>query len=444
MKKYSKNTKALFAGSLLVAASLSAAYTAGDPGAVVSTPMDEVAAATASSTESVVSWDLPVTRNDHVDQWIGFLKGRNADKTRTWMERSGRYTPMIRAELRKRGMPEDLIYLAFIESGFSPNAKSQAAAVGLWQFIAETGKRYGLEVNGYVDQRRDPLKATGAALDYLSELHDRFGSWYLAAAAYNTGENRVARIMREETGSERGTDQDFWRIAPRLPQETRNYVPLMLAAGHIGKEPEKYGFVDVDYQAPLSFATVRVPQDVPLAAVARAVGADVKDIELLNPELVRDQTPPTREWDVRVPEGSEVQFATNFPAALSAIRLAAVKEKAATKTLASTTYRVKSGETLSGIAKRFGVSVSALTKANGGLLPSRLRAGQSLRIPKASASSTRLASSKSTSSKRYYSVRKGDSLSVIATRYDTSVTRIKRLNGLRSSVVRPGQKLRVS
>ncbi|MGQ0815191.1 MAG: transglycosylase SLT domain-containing protein [Gemmatimonadota bacterium] len=374
-RKPTSNIRAFLMGTLLLSASL-VAYTVGGDDAHVreAAPMAEVMAATPAST-SAVNWDLPVTRNNRVDQWIDFLKGRNANKTRLWLERSGKYTPMIQAELRKRGMPEDLIYLAFIESGFSPNAKSHAAAVGLWQFIAETGKRYGLEVSSHVDERRDPIKATGAALDYLSELYDRFGSWYLAAAAYNTGENRVARIMREETGSERGDDDDFWKIASRLPAETRNYVPLMLAAGHIGKQPEQFGFDDVDYQAPLSFATVRVPQNVPLAAVAKAVGVDADAIEELNPELVRNQTPPTRAWHVRIPAGAERQFAANFPTALHAIRVAAIKEKSA---------------------------------------------------------------------QRYHSVRRGDNLSVIARRYDTSVSAIKRLNGLRSSLVRPGQKLRVS
>ncbi|MGQ0561891.1 MAG: transglycosylase SLT domain-containing protein [Gemmatimonadota bacterium] len=368
-----QNAVALFTGALLLSASLAASVSFNEA-ARDAAPMDEVVAATTSKA-GVVSWDLPVTRNDEVDEWIDFLKGRNSEKTELWLERSGKYTPMILAELRKRGMPEDLIYLAFIESGFAPNAKSRAAAVGLWQFIAETGRRYGLEVSSYVDERRDPVKATHAALDYLTELHDRFGSWYLAAAAYNTGENRVGRIMRQVTGSERGTDADFWKIAARLPRETRNYVPLMLAAGHIGKEPQKYGFDDVDYQAPLSYGIVRVPQNVSLSVVAKSVGVETDAIEELNPELVRDRTPPARSWTVRVPDGTAARFAANFPDELKAVRLAEAKEKAARK---------------------------------------------------------------------YYKVRRGDNLSVIAQRFDTSVSKLKRLNGLRGSLLRPGQKLRVS
>ncbi|HEX6559033.1 MAG TPA: LysM peptidoglycan-binding domain-containing protein [Longimicrobiales bacterium] len=437
--KHHRNSKAALTGTLLVTVSLLTAWAVGrDDPASEAAPMDEVLAATTS--KAAVSWDLPVTRNDRVDSWIDFLKGENFSKTDRWLERSGRYVPLVQAELKRRGMPQDLIYLAFIESGYNPNAHSHAAAVGLWQFISDTGRRYGLEVSSYVDERRDPFKSTKAALDYLGELHDRFGSWYLAAAAYNTGENRVARIMRERTGSEHGADADFWKIARYLPEETRNYVPLMLAAGHIGKEPDKYGFDDVDYQAPLAFATVQVPGDVPLAAVARAVGAAPDTVALLNPELVRQQTPPKRAWDVRIPVGTEQQFTANFPTALREVRLASAARGAASAQ-ASTRYRVKRGETLSGIASRFGVTVKSIVQANGGLLASRLQIGQSIRIPKA-ASQVASASRKSTS--RYHLVRRGDNLSRIADRYDVSVTRIKALNGLHSSRLQPGQKLRVS
>ena len=369
-------------------------------------PMDEVNAATTSNeagvaASSAVSWDLPVTRNDRVEHWIDFLKTDNAKLTERWLERSSIYTPLVRSELRKRGMPEDLQYLAFIESGYNPNAHSHAAAVGLWQFISDTGKRYGLEVGAYVDERRDPYKSTDAALDYLQELYDRFGSWYLAAAAYNTGENRVARVMREYTGSERGTDADFWRIAGDLPQETRNYVPLMLAAGHIAKEPEKFGFDDVDYQPELSFTTVAVPADVPLGAVAKAIGDSSAVIEQLNPELVRKQTPPNRSWNVRVPAGKASLFASNFtPSLVSAARSDLRKERLAeiqtasrnarTARVANTKFAknivahitVRRGETLSEIAQRYRVTTKDLVRANGGLLPAKLKVGQKLNIPR--------------------------------------------------------------
>src|SRR2546423_13956721 len=149
---------------------------------------------------------------------------------------------MISAKLEKRDMPQDLIYLAMIESGFNPKAQSPAKAGGLWQFISETGKRYGLTVNKKVDERNNPARATDAALSYLSDLHDRFGSWYLAAAAYNSGEGTVSKALKRVTGRTKGTDADFYRISPRLPKETRDYVPKLLAAARIGKNPAKYGF----------------------------------------------------------------------------------------------------------------------------------------------------------------------------------------------------------
>ena len=443
MKKR-KDSRTLLIGTLVIGVSMTTAWAVGRPGTTPATPMEEALAAAepvaSASAMGGAQWDLPVTRNESVDTWIKFLAGRNQDKTKLWMERSGKYTPMIRAELRRRGMPEDLIYLAFIESGYQPKAESHAAAVGLWQFIAETGKRYGLSVTPYVDERRDPIESTSAALDYLQELYDRFGSWYLAAASYNTGENRVARIMRETTGSERGKDEDFWRIADRLPRETRNYVPLMLAAGHIGKEPEKYGFTGVEYQDPMAFKSVVVPPSVELSTIAKAAGVETEAIEDLNPHLLRGITPPDRDFVVRVPLGTEVRFAQTFQTVLAADRaIAKAKPKVV---LASTgkTHRVRRGETLSHIAKRYGVSVRSITQANGGLMPARLQIGQTVRIPGGGS----VAKASSTASKRYHSVRRGENLSVIAKRYRVSVTKLKSLNGMRGSTIRPGQKLRVT
>jgi membrane-bound lytic murein transglycosylase D len=259
-------------------------------------------------------WDLPSERTERVDFFIDFLKGDRFDDMTEWLERVGKYGPMIREELRARGMPEDLLFLAVIESGLDPNAYSAAHAAGIWQFIKPTGQRYGLEVSNYVDERRDPVKATAAALTYLQDLHDRFDSWFLAAASYNTGENRVGRIMREITGSERGSDQDYWKISDRLPRETRDYVPLMVAAGHLAKDPGTYGFPELNFQDPLRFDVVRVPAGTPLAEVATAAGADLDTVLDLNPHLVRKQTPPDRDWDVRIPEGTQRAFAANFGA----------------------------------------------------------------------------------------------------------------------------------
>jgi len=191
-------------------------------------------------------WDLSNIDHARVDSWVTKFttSPRLKPQFAIWLDRKSKYEPMISAKLSERGMPQDLIYLAMIESGFNPKAKSPAAAGGLWQFISETGQRYGLTVNKRVDERNHPDKATDAALSYLSDLHDRFGSWYLAAAAYNTGENRVGRLMRQVTGQEKGTDADYYRISGLLPRETQEYVPMMIAAARISKNPARYGFED--------------------------------------------------------------------------------------------------------------------------------------------------------------------------------------------------------
>lgn len=381
-------------------------------------------------------WELPIVRNARVDYWIDFLKGRNHEKTRQWLERSGKYAPMIRAKLRERGMPEDLVYLAMIESGFSPRAYSRAHAVGLWQFISETGRRYGLEVSSQVDERRDPVKATDAALDYLEDLYDRFGSWYLAAAAYNTGEGRVERILRQHAGGRKGDDDLFWKIDQYLPRETRDYVPLMLAAAHIAKDPARYGFRNLVYEAPLAYEEVRVPGGTTLRAVAEAAEVDHDEIRELNPQFVRGTTPMRRYVTVRIPEGRGTVFAVNF------MRMKLGGDLAA----ATTEHTVRRGETLSHIARRYGTTVRALQEANGGLDPRRLRAGQSIRIPaRRDAPSARLAAARvaSTPSWRVHRVRRGESLWKISRRYGVTVQQIRAWNGLGGSRIVPGQELRI-
>ena len=197
--------------------------------------------ATVESVETA-NWDLPNLDHPRVDYWIDQFSTSRRDDFAIFLRRKGKYESMISSKLAEREMPQDLIYLAMIESGFNPNAISPAKAKGLWQFIEATAERYDLKVNRRIDERTDPVKSTEAALAYLSDLHDRFGSWYLAAAAYNTGENRVGRIMREVTGSEKGSEESYYQIAHLLPRETADYVPLMIAAARIAKDPARYGF----------------------------------------------------------------------------------------------------------------------------------------------------------------------------------------------------------
>jgi membrane-bound lytic murein transglycosylase D len=200
-----------------------------------------VACATASPTPSITPAPPPAARDvladlDHerVDHWVAeFTRGAKQAEFASYMQRMPQYEEMIRAKLRRRGMPEDLVYLAMIESGFNPEAHSAAAARGIWQLVPDTARRYGLRVDDTLDERIDAEKATDAALSYLSYLFNRFGSWYLAAAAYNTGENRVAAIMTEAFGRERGSDAEYYEIWDRFPGETRDFVPVMVAARRV-------------------------------------------------------------------------------------------------------------------------------------------------------------------------------------------------------------------
>ena len=186
--------------------------------------------------------ELPDIDHPRVDQWVRrFTTTQRASMT-TYLSRMAKYEEMISAKLESRDMPRELIYLAMIESGFNPTAKSPVKASGLWQFMSATAREYGLKVGGRVDERNNPARSTDAAITYLSKLHDRFGSWYLAFAAYNTGQGRVARVMKQVTGQTKGTDADYYRIASRLPKETQDYVPKMIAAARIGSDPAKYGF----------------------------------------------------------------------------------------------------------------------------------------------------------------------------------------------------------
>ena len=320
----------------------------------------------------LVRWDLPVVRNESVERFVALFEQKQPDRMALYLKRSGRYEGMIREKLRARGMPEDLVYLSMIESGFNPNARSKAQAVGLWQFVAGTGRDYGLRIDSWVDERRDPEKSTDAAIRHLQDLYDQFGSWTLAAAAYNSGANRVARIMREETGGVKGLESDFWRIRARLPSETREYVPLMFAAALIGKEPHKYGLDRVERLLPIAVERVDVPGGTSLGAVAQAIGVPAEDLEELNPHLLRGRTPPGESYPVRIPEGRTTAFMTNFMAG---------REVAAAPRAEADTHRVASGESLWTIARSHGVSVAALQRANNLGRRTAIRPGQTLRIP---------------------------------------------------------------
>lgn len=208
--------------------------------ACASTPPPSPSPVAATSAPRNVLSDLS---HERVDYWVErFSRGDKRAEIAEAFARKPQVEAIILEQLRRRGMPEELMYLAMAESGFNPQAHSTAEAVGIWQLVPDTARRYGLQVDATVDERRDAEKATDAALSYLSDLYKRFGSWYLAAAAYNAGENRIGRIMTEVTGAERGTDEDYYRIWDRLPGETRDFIPALVALARIGRDATRYGF----------------------------------------------------------------------------------------------------------------------------------------------------------------------------------------------------------
>ena len=244
---------------------------------------------------------LPLEVNQQVEHWMERYLTDQRRVFEWYLEREGLYSDMIRTALRSRGMPEDLIYLAAIESGFTPVAISPVAATGMWQFMLPTAEGLGLRIDEYVDERRDPVRATEAALEFLQYLYDRFGSWYLAAAAYNAGPARVEWAVRTHRGDGEGEDV-YWEILDRLPLETRVYVPKILAAILLAQEAEEYGF-DVVRADPVEFERVWVPGGTTLATVAKAVDVPVARIRELNPHLLRGVTPPGEPFGIRVPPG---------------------------------------------------------------------------------------------------------------------------------------------
>ena len=315
--------------------------------------------------DDVVEYDFPVTHNRQVQYYLDFFMGKHRNSFVTWLSRSGRYLPMIQEQLRDAGLPEDLAYLAMIESGYNERAYSRARAVGIWQFIKTTGSNYGLEINTYVDERRDPVKATQAAVAYLGNLYSEFGSWHLAVAAYNAGEGKIGRAIKKYNST------DFWEIAQGsyLQLETKRYVPKLIAAIMIAREPEKYGFGDIEYEPPLAYDTVEVPRWTSFKAVALACHMEPEELKTYNNELRKEFTPPDMaSYPFRVPVGKKDQVKKNLP------RVQAVV------TTGFKTHTVKKGETLAGVCRKYGLTKTVVLKSNN-LRSAGLQAGQRLQIP---------------------------------------------------------------
>lgn len=330
----------------------------------------------AADLEGDATWDIDVSTfsgNSRVLQYLDFFQSDARDRFTIWIARLGRYEGMIRERLRAKGLPEDLVYLTVIESGLSNTAVSRTRAVGMWQFMAGTARNYGLTVDPWVDERRDPFKATDAAASYLSDLMQRLGSVYLAAAAYDAGAGKIERSVARLPGEiDSLTDQTFFDIASRkgyLRRETRDYVPKLIAASLIAKQPTRYGFTGIAPQAPLVFDEITVPDATGLDVIARLSDTTVAAILELNPQYIRGITPPGREVTVRVPRGRGQEVALRFDSLPASERVTFVD------------HYVTRGQTLSGIAQRYHVSVAMITSANPHVRLSSLHIGERLMIP---------------------------------------------------------------
>ncbi len=442
----------------------------------------------ATAPAEAVASDLPLVVNSEVERFLNAFTtpGELRRRIEKGLERGGPYLEFIRKRLAGAGLPLDLAYLPIIESGFSPTARSRAGAHGMWQFIASTARRYGLRVGTLLDERRDPFRATEAAVAHLADLHAEFGDWYLALAAYNSGAGNVRRAIR------RAGTSDFWRIRRYLPRETRNYVPAFIASVMVAKDPQRYGF-QPSPRPPLAFDEIQVPDALDLQVLARTLGVSLETLRGLNPAIRYDLTPAGRTTTVRVPQGlgataeehlaaiprsqwaprflhtvrrgeSLYTIARRYGSTVTAIRRAnhlrrslirpgqrlivprGIRHTGPRRTVrtAGPTYVVRQGDTLWDIARAAGVSVRTLAAANGLSTRSTIRPGQRLTIPGRGRRGARprpAASSAGTGTS--YRVRRGDTLSRIARRFGVSVRELRNVNGLEGSTIRAGQRLTI-
>jgi membrane-bound lytic murein transglycosylase D len=395
--------------------------------------------------------DIPIPQNSRVLAYVELFQGRLRDFIQEGLTRGAQYLPMIQSVFRAEGLPLDLAYIPIIESGFKPNAVSKASAKGPWQFMKATALENGLHHDWYIDERSDPEKATVAAAKYLKTLNNMFdGDWNLVLAAYNGGPGRVQRAMK------RSGKEDFWDLSQSsryLPRETREYVPLILAAIIVAKNPVQYGFDVATTSEPPAFDKVNVPRAIDLRRVAEWTGSSIDEIQALNPQLRRWTTPvkdPT--FELKLPAGTADQFQAKLadasPAELNALKW----------------YTVRSGDSLTTIARKLGVSRTDLAEANSLSVKSRVSGGQELIIPRAPA--TLLASRTDRSAPAeaaarpltgtatipdapahtrtiVYKVKRGDTLFSIAELFDTTVAKLKNWNQLRGNSLAVGTRLRI-
>jgi membrane-bound lytic murein transglycosylase D len=375
-------------------------------------------------------FDFPVVVNERVLTFLDYWKGRGRVQVEQALERSGRYLPLFKKIFAEEGVPQDLIYMAHVESLFKPNAYSRARARGIWQFVSSTARLYDLKVGWWLDERLDYYKATRAAARHLRDLHEEFGDWYLALAAYNGGPGRVSRVIR------RYGKMDYWTMAKRrlLPRETRNFVPSILAAIIIYRHPERYGF-DVRPAPELKFETVSLEYQVDLGVVADSIGVRLTEMTNLNPELQRGVTPfELEDYRLKIPPGTGDAL------------LQALAELPPEKRLRLKHHRVRKGETLSHIASRYGISIRAIAEVNRIRNVNRLSIGQDLIIPLSDWKAMTAAGARQRlDAEGQHTVRRGESLYKISRFYGVTVNELFRWNNLRPGEhIHPGQKIRVS
>lgn len=304
-----------------------------------------------------------------VERWVEFWRTRARRSFPESLDRMSWFGEAVNSTIERKGLPPSLRYLPIIESGYHPGAVSPARAAGMWQFMEPTARIFGMGVSPLVDERRDPLKSTEAATEYLGRLHSQFGSWFMALAAYNAGPSRVRQILDRHAPLRPPTDSLLWSLRRHLPRETQEYIPKFFAAATVAGDPEAHGFAIPNPSSGFAFDQVTVPDATTLDVVASAAGVTVEEIQRLNPELLRGMTPPGVETVVRVPAGTGEGFRERYDLIPPGERVSFVE------------HRVVSGETLSYIARRYGVPLGELQAANAGVNPRALRIGQRLTVP---------------------------------------------------------------
>ena len=372
---------------------------------------------------------IPIAINRHVQAEINLFTGRERRFFIESYQRSGRYRDEIVRALKAAGLPEELSWLPLIESGYKVNAYSHARALGLWQFIPSTGYKFGLKRNKFIDERMDPEKSTRAAIEYLKELHRIFGDWSTVLAAYNCGEGRVLKVIR---GQNVNYLDNFWDLYERLPRETARYVPRFLATLHILNNPETYGLDMVSVDPPVEYETVAINKQVHLRNVAKSIGSDEKTLRGLNPEL-RYRILPGDNYRLRIPPGNS----DLLMAELDQIPVSHPPQRAYVY------HRVRNGETLSVIARKYRTSVKSIMRANNLRRSNYIVAGKRLKIPQRGYMQKRPKTVEKPRNGQAVNhiVRKGDSLFTIAKRYGTTIKKIQELNNLTTTTLHKGQVL---